>query len=47
MKKKKKIKKQENINRLALENKIGQQKSIYTDCESKKPTFLKQVKNKK
>ena len=44
---KKTTKKQETINRLALENKIGQQKSIYADYESKKPTFLQQVKNRK
>ena len=32
---------------VALENKIHQQKSICAGCESKKSTFLKQVKNKK
>ena len=36
-----------NIKGVPLENKIGQQKSICVDCDSKKSTFLKQGKNKK
>ena len=36
-----------NIKGVALENKIGQQKSICVDYGSKKLTFLKQVKHKK
>ena len=32
---------------VALENKIGQQKSVCADCNSKKSTSLKQVKNEK
>ena len=31
---------------LAFENKIGQQKSTCVNCDSKKSTFLKRVKNK-
>ena len=31
-----------NIKGVALENKIGQQKSTYVDCSSKESTFLKQ-----
>ena len=33
-----------NIKGVALENKIGQQKSICVDCDSKKSTFLKPIK---
>ena len=40
-------KKKKNINGVVLENKIRQQKSTCVDCDSKKSTFLKQVKNKK
>ena len=32
---------------VALENKVGQQKSTCIDCGSKKSTFFKRVKNKK
>ena len=36
-----------NIKGVLLENKTGPQKSMCVDCDSKKPTFLKLVKNKK
>ena len=36
-----------NIKGVALEIKIGQQKSICVDCDFKKSTFLKGIKNKK
>ena len=39
--------KNKNVKGVALENKIGQQKCVCVDCESKKSTFLKRVKNKK
>ena len=39
--------KNKNIKGVALENKIGQQKSTYIDCDSKKSPFLKRVKNEK
>ena len=38
--------KNKNIKGVALENKIGQQNSTCVDCDSKKSTFLKRVKNK-
>ena len=44
---KKKKKKEKNIKGVALENKIGQQKSTCIDCDSKKSTFLKRIKTKK
>ena len=34
----------ENIKGIALENKIGQQKSMCVDCDSKKLTFQKPIK---
>ena len=43
----KKNTKNKNIKGVALENKIGQQKSTCVDCDSKKSTFFKRVKNKK
>ena len=39
--------KSKNIKGIALENKIGQQKSRCVDCGPKNSTFLKRVKNKK
>ena len=39
--------KTKNIKGVALENKVGKQNSTCVDCDSKKSTFLKQVKNKK
>ena len=36
-----------NTKGVALKNKIGQQKSTCVDCDSKKSTFLKPIKNKK
>ena len=38
--------KNKNIKGVALENKIGQQKLIYANCESKQSTALKLVKRK-
>ena len=32
---------------IALENKIGQEKSTCVNCDSKKSTFIKPVKNRK
>ena len=43
----KKTKNKQNIKGVALENKVGQQKSTCVDCDFKKATFLKRVKNKK
>ena len=34
------------IKGVALQNKIGQQKSACVDCDSKRPTFLKRMKTK-
>ena len=42
-----KNKKKQNIYGVALENKIGQQKSMHTDCDSEKSTFLKPLKKQK
>ena len=39
--------KKQNIYGVALENKIGQQKSMHTDCDSEKSTFLKPLKKQK
>ena len=39
--------KNKNVKGVALENKLAQQKSTCVDCDFKKSTFLKQVKNKK
>ena len=39
--------KNKNIKEVALENKIGQQKLTCVDCDSKKSTFSKRIKNKK
>ena len=36
--------KKQNIYGVALENKIGQQRSMHTDCDSEKSTFLKPMK---
>ena len=41
------MEKKENIKGVALENKIGQEKSTWLVCDSKKSTFLKPIKNKK
>ena len=42
-----KKKKKKHVKGVALENKIGQQKSTCIDCDSKKSTFLKRIKSKK
>ena len=39
--------KNKNIKGVALENKMGEQKSTCVGCDSKNSTFLKRVKNKK
>ena len=36
-----------NIKGVALENKIGQEKSTCVHCDSKKSSFSKRIKNKK